>query len=49
MDCFEMKNGKFGELFGDVIERETLYGRFEFKDKYVNSLSKQDIAEKYFL
>ena len=42
----EMKNGKFGELFGDVIERETLYGRFEFKDKYVNSLSKQDIAEK---
>ena len=42
----EMRNGKFGELFYDMIERETRYGRFEFKDKYSDYITKEEIIEK---
>lgn len=38
----KLKESKFGELFGDLIERETMYGRFEFKDNYVNCLDKKE-------
>jgi len=41
----EMKSGKFGELFGDMLERETIYGRFEFKDKYSDYITKEEIEE----
>jgi DNA replication protein DnaC len=42
----QQKESKFGELFGDLIDRETKYGRFEFKDRYVDNLSKEEIEEK---
>lgn len=42
----EMKNGKFGELFGDMLDRETKFGRFEFKDKYSNYITKEEIEQK---
>ena len=42
----EMKGGKFGELFGDMLERETKFGRFEFKDKYSDYITKDEIEQK---
>ena len=42
----EMKGGKFGELFGDMLERETKFGRFEFKDKYSDYITKEEIEQK---
>ena len=42
----EMKNGKFGELFGDMLDRETKFGRFEFKDKYSDYITKEEIEQK---
>ena len=41
----EMRNGKFGELFGDMLDRETKFGRFEFKDKYSDYITKEEIEE----
>lgn len=42
----EMINGKFGELFGDMLNRETKFGRFEFKDKYSDYITKEEIEQK---
>lgn len=39
----EQKESKFGELFGDLIDRETKYGRFEFTDRYFDNVSKEEI------
>ena len=41
----EMRNGKFDELFGDMLDRETKFGRFEFKDKYSDYITKEEIEE----
>lgn len=42
----KLKESKFGELFGDMLDRETKFGRFEFADRYFDSLSKEEIDEK---
>lgn len=39
----ELKQSKFGELFGDLIERETVYGRFEFKDRYSDYVDEKEV------
>ena len=41
----EQKESKFGELFGDMLDRETKFGRFEFKDKYSDYITKEEIEE----
>ena len=41
----EQKESKFGELFGDLIDRETKFGRFEFTDRYYENVSKEEIEE----
>ncbi len=38
-----LKEGKFGELFGDLIDRETRFGRFHFTDRYVDNLDEKEI------
>ena len=43
----EMQNGKFGELFGDLIQRECRFGTFEFKDKYFDNIPKEKIDEMF--
>lgn len=40
-----MKQSKFGELYGDLLDRETKFGRFEFKDKYFDNIPKENIEE----
>jgi len=40
------KASKFGELFGDMLERECRYGMFEFKDKFSNYITKEEIEQK---
>ena len=42
----EQKESKFGELFGDMLDRETKFGRFEFKDKYSDYITKEEIEQK---
>ena len=42
----QLKESKFGELFGDMIDRETKFGRFEFTDRYFDNVSKEEIEEK---
>ena len=42
----ELKDSPLGELYGDLIDRETMYARFEFKDKYVDNLSDNEIKNK---
>ena len=42
-----MKQSKFGELYGDLLDRETKFGRFEFTDRYMNSLSKEEIQKTF--
>ena len=39
----QLKESKFGELFGDMIDRETKFGRFEFTDRYFDNVSKEEI------
>ena len=39
----KLSQKKFGELFGDLIDRETKYGRFEFTDRYFDNVSKEEI------
>ena len=41
----QMKESKFGELYGDLLDRETKFGRFEFKDKYFDNIPKENIEE----
>ena len=43
----QMKESKFGELYGDLLDRETKFGRFEFTDRYVDSLSKEEIQATF--
>lgn len=42
-----MKQSKFGELYGDLLDRETKFGRFEFTDRYMDSLSKEEIQATF--
>ena len=42
----KLKEGKFGELFGDLISRETIYGRFHFTDKFTDNLTEKDIEKQ---
>ena len=42
-----MKQSKFGELYGDLLDRETKFGRFEFTDRYIDSLSKEEIQATF--
>lgn len=42
----EQKSSKLGELFGDLLDRETRYGRFEFKDKFSDYITQDEINEK---
>lgn len=42
----KQKESKFGELFGDMLDRETKFGRFEFKDKYSDYITKEEIEQK---
>ena len=41
----KLKEGKFGELFGDLIDRETRFGRFHFTDRYVDNLDEKEIED----
>lgn len=43
----QMKESKFGELYGDLLERECRFGMFEFKDRYFDSLSKEEIQKTF--
>ena len=43
----QMKSGAFGNLFGDLIERETKFGRFEFVDKYFDNIPKEKLEEVF--
>ena len=43
----EMKSSAFGNLFGDLIERECKFGTFEFKDKYFDNIPKEKIEEMF--
>ena len=43
----QMKSGAFGNLFGDLIDRETKFGRFEFVDKYFDNISKEKLEEVF--
>lgn len=43
----QMQSGAFGNLFGDLIDRETKFGRFEFTDRYMDSLSKEEIQATF--
>ena len=42
-----MKQSKFGELYGDLLDRETKFGRFDFTDRYMDSLSKEEIQATF--
>lgn len=42
----EQKESRFGELYYDLLCRECMYGMFEFKDRYFDSLSKEEIQER---
>ena len=42
----ELKNSKLGDLYGDLIDRETIYGRFEFKDRYFDDENSRKDIEK---
>jgi DNA replication protein DnaC len=42
----EQKDSSFGELYYDLLKRETCYGQFNFTDRYFDSLSKEEIEEK---
>lgn len=39
----KQKQSKFGELFGDLLERETRCGRFEFTDRYGDYITQEEI------
>lgn len=41
----EQKKSKFGELFGDLLDRETKFGRFEFNDRYFDNMTEEEIQE----
>lgn len=41
----EQKETSFGELYYDLLKRETCYGQFHFTDKYFNNLSKEEIEK----
>ena len=43
----EMQSSAFGNLFGDLIERECKFGTFEFKDKYFDNIPKEKIEEMF--
>lgn len=42
----EQKETSFGELYYDLLKRETCYGQFFFNEKYFDNLSKEDIEQK---
>ena len=42
----EQKETSFGELYYDLLKRETCYGQFFFNEKYFDNLSKEDIKQK---
>lgn len=42
-----MKQSKFGELYGDLLDRETKFGRFEFTDRYMDFLSKEELQATF--
>ena len=42
----EQKETSFGELYYDLLKRETCYGQFHFTDKYFDNLSKEEIEQK---
>ena len=41
----EQKETSFGELYYDLLKRETCYGQFFFNEKYFDNLSKEDIEK----
>lgn len=41
----EQKESSFGELYYDLLKRETCYGQFHFTDKYFDNLSKEEIEK----
>ena len=41
----EQKETSFGELYYDLLKRETCYGQFYFNEKYLDNLSKEDIEK----
>lgn len=43
----EMQSSAFGNLFGDLIKRECKFGTFEFTDRYIDSLSKEEIEQTF--
>ena len=42
----EQKESSFGELYYDLLKRETCYGQFHFTDRYFDNLSKEEIEQK---
>ena len=42
----EQKESSFGELYYDLLKRETCYGQFEFIDRYFDNIGKEEIEEK---
>lgn len=42
----EQKETSFGELYYDLLKRETCYGQFFFNEKYFDNLSKEEIEQK---
>ena len=43
----EQKETSFGELYYDLLKRETCYGQFNFTDRYMDSLSKEEIQATF--
>ena len=41
----EMKSSAFGNLFGDLIERECRFGTFEFNDRYFDNMTEEELQE----
>lgn len=43
----EQKKTSFGELYYDLLKRETCYGQFHFTDRYMDSLSEEEIQKTF--
>lgn len=43
----EQKETSFGELYYDLLKRETCYGQFHFTDRYMDSLSEEEIQATF--
>ena len=40
-----IKESQLGELYGDLIDRETKYGRFHFKDKFGDNVTEKEVDD----